>query len=66
MSAIEDRIRDRVERLCDMAPLCDAGSEAWAKWKQRVVAGVERIVAEEIERERKMVESAERFERAIR
>lgn len=58
ISEIEERIRDRVERLWDMAPASLDAPEAWATWRRRCVSEVAIIVADELARER--------FERAIR
>lgn len=66
ISEIEDRIRDRVERLWDMAPASLDTPEAWSRWKRRCVSEVAIIVADELARERRMNDAAERFERAIR
>lgn len=66
ISEIEERIRERVEAMCDMDPPATAPAEAWTKWKRFCVSEVADIVADELARERRMNESAERVKRAIR
>ena len=49
ISEIEERIRERVEAMCDMAPPATAPAEAWAKWKRLCVSEVMDIVHNKID-----------------